>query len=368
MFDLNQGQHMSISTGTIIRFFVIAILLVALYYLSSVVLVVLSAVVFASSIEPVVRRLRRLRFHRTVAVVTIYVVILLLVVGIFVFFMPMVINDISSFLNDLPKTITLEELWSPIRDIGLNFGQMSQSLSTHTISLTDFVNGLKSDIGGSSASVFHTASVIFGGLLSLILIIVLSFYLIVQEEGVDDFLRIVTPVRRHDYIINLWKRSQRKIGLWLQGQILLGIVVGVLVYIVLVIVGIPHALSLAVLAGLFEIIPVFGPIISSIPAILVAFSDKGVGTGILLVVLYLVIYQLESQLFYPLVVRKVVGINPVVVILALIIGAKLAGVLGALIAVPLSAALMEYVNDIEKHKKAEVAERDGTGKQPLLGF
>ncbi|MCX6718765.1 MAG: AI-2E family transporter [Candidatus Taylorbacteria bacterium] len=368
MFDINPSSNISISTGTIIRFFVIVIFLVSLYYLSSVVLVVLAAVVFASSIEPIVRRLKRLRFHRIAAVVSIYLSIILIVAGLFVFFLPMVVNDISGFLNEIPKTITFEDLWSPIRDIGLNLNPISQSLSVHTISLSDFVNSLKTSIGGTSASAFHTASVIFGGLLSFILIVVISFYLVVQEEGVDDFLRIVAPVRRHDYIIDLWKRSQRKIGLWLQGKIILGIVVGVLVYAILVIVGIPHALSLAVLAAIFEIIPVFGPIISSIPAILVAFSDNGMGTGILLVVLYIVVYQLESQLFYPLVVRKVVGINPVVVILALIIGAKLAGILGALIAVPLSAALMEYVNDIEKHKKAEAAERGERNKQTVVDF
>jgi predicted PurR-regulated permease PerM len=111
------------------------------------------------------------------------------------------------------------------------------------------------------------------------------------------------------------------------------------------------------LAAVFEIIPVFGPIISSVPAILIAFTDGGVGTGLLLVGLYIIIYQFESQLFYPLVVKKIVGISPIVVILALIIGAKLYGVLGALIAVPLSAALMEYVNDIDKSKKAEIASR-----------
>jgi predicted PurR-regulated permease PerM len=193
---------------------------------------------------------------------------------------------------------------------------------------------------------------------------VLSFYLAVQKDGVDDFLRIIAPVRHHEYIIDLWKRSQRKIGLWLQGQIVLGIVVGVLVYLVLMIVGIPYALMLALFAALFEIIPVFGPVISSIPAILIAFSEKGVGTGFLLIGLYLIIYQFESQLFYPLVVKKIVGISPIVVILALIIGAKLAGLLGAVIAVPLSAAFMEYIHDIEKYKKAEVAERAIIGKNP----
>ena len=227
-----------------------------------------------------------------------------------------------------------------------------------TISLSDFVNGLQSLIVGTSAGAFQTASLIFGGFLGSVLIVVLSFYLAVQEEGVSDFLRIVTPVKHHGYIIDLWQRSQRKIGYWLQGQILLGLVVGVLVYLVLMVVGIPHAIVLALLAGVFEIIPVFGPIISSVPAILIAFADRGLGTGLLLVGLYIIIYQFESQLFYPLVVKKIVGISPIVVILALVIGAKLAGLLGALVAVPLSAALMEYIHDVEKRKKFEVAERD----------
>jgi predicted PurR-regulated permease PerM len=94
-----------------------------------------------------------------------------------------------------------------------------------------------------------------------------------------------------------------------------------------------------------------------VPAIIIAFSEAGVGSGVLLILLYIIIYQFESQLFYPLVVRKIVGISPIVVILALVIGAKFAGILGALIAVPLSAALMEYIDDIEKYKTAEAAER-----------
>ncbi len=220
------------------------------------------------------------------------------------------------------------------------------------------MNSLRGFLGvGTGEGAIQTANLIFGGFFSFILIAVLSFYLSVQEDGVSDFLRIVAPVKKQDYVIDLWRRSQHKIGLWLQGQVVLGIVVGVLVYIMLSIVGIPHALVLALFAAVLEIIPVFGPIISSVPAILVGFNDLGVGTGFLLVGLYLIIYQFESQLFYPLVVKKIVGISPIVVILALVIGAKLAGVLGALIAVPLSAVFMEYVHDVEKRKKSE---KDGS--------
>jgi len=360
MTEPSREFNIQITTGTIIRFFIIVILLAALYFMSDVLLVVLAAVIIASAAEPVVRRLSRYKIHRIISVILIYLVLAAILAGLLVFFLPLVLNDFTTFLGTLPSKISLESLWSPIRDLGVTFG--STSMSGQSISVHDFVIGLQTLITGTGSDAFQTISFIFGGILSFLLIVVLSFYMAVQVDGVDDFLRIITPVVHHDYIINLWKRSQRKIGLWLQGQIILGIVVGVLVYLVLMIVGIPHALVLAVLAALFEIIPVFGPIISSVPAILIAFSEKGIGTGFLLVGLYVIIYQFESQLFYPLVVKKIVGISPIVVILALVIGAKLAGLLGALIAVPLSAAFMEYVHDIEKYKKAEVAERAMVGK------
>ena len=350
MSDTSKDFQITINSGTIFRFFLIAIGLAALYYLSDVVLVIVTAVIIASAVEPVIRRLKRYGVHRVIGSILVYILLAAILACILIFFMPIVINDITSFIASAPKTISFGELWAPIREFGTGAG----SLAAHTISVADFVNSLKSFFGGGTGlDAFQTASFVFGGFLSFILIAVLSFYLSVKDEGVADFLSIVTPVRHQAYIIDLWHRSQRKIALWLQGQIILGIVVGLLVYLVLSILGIPHALVLALFAAIFEIIPVFGPIISSIPAILVAFTDVGVGTGFLLMGLYLLIYQFESQLFYPLVVKKIVGISPIVVILALVIGAKLAGVLGALLAVPLSAALMEYIHDIEKRKKLE---------------
>ena len=361
MADTSGQGNIVVNTGTIVRFFAVGIVVAAMYYISDVILVIMAAVVIASAVEPVLRRMGRRGINRVISVIIIYILIALVLAGILIFFMPLVVNDTAGFFSSLPRTVSLQDLWSPISSLSGN-GAAVSALSEHTISISDFVSNLQSLIVGSSAGVFKTASVVFGGAFSFILILVLSFYMAVQPDGVGDFLRIIAPVKHHEYVIDLWKRSQRKMALWLQGQIILGIVVGLLVYIVLMIVGMPYALMLAVFAGLFEIIPVFGPIISSIPAILLAFADRGLGTGFLLIGLYLIIYQFESQIFYPLVVKKIVGISPIVVILALVIGAKLAGVLGALIAVPVSAAIMEYVSDIEKYKKAEVAEKAALAK------
>jgi len=194
---------------------------------------------------------------------------------------------------------------------------------------------------------------VFGGILSLILIFVLSFYLAVQEDGIAKFLRVITPLKHEEYVISLWKRSQLKIGFWLQGQLLLAVLVGVLVYLGLSIIGIDNALFYAAIAAILETIPLFGPIIAAIPAIAAAYIDGGVSYGLLVLGLYLIIQQFENHLIYPLVVKKIIGVPPILVILAIIVGAKLAGFLGVILSVPVAATLMEYFDDLQMSKVAE---------------
>ena len=341
-------NHISISTGTIVRFFSIAVLMVALYYLLDVILVILAAVVIASAFEPIVRRLERRGINHTLSVVLIYLVISMVVAGTAIFLLPSVLREVAEFLGNLPNTISLKQLWSPI-DATVASG--SEALGSRAIPIADFITGLQSIVVGAGTDTFQFITKVFGGIVSFILILVMSFYLLVKKDGIDEFLRIVTPIRHHEYIIHLWKRSQRKMALWLQGQAILGLIVGVLVYIALMIVGIKHALLLALLAATLEIIPIFGPIVAAVPALFVAFSASGLGMVLLVLGLYVIIQQVENHLLYPLVVRKIVGISPIVVIIAVLIGAKLAGLLGALVAVPISAAFMEYVNDLEKDKR-----------------
>ena len=249
--------------------------------------------------------------------------------------MPTVLTEALTYINNLPATIDLHELWSPLS----------------TFSIREFIDSAREAISGTSAGAFQTASIIFGGAFGFVLMIVLSFYLAVQEDGVGNFLKIVSPIKHHTYIIDLWRRSQKKIGYWMQGQLLLALIVGVLVYLGLMVLGVKHALLLASIAAILELIPIFGPIIAAVPAVLMTLVDVSATQAFLVIGLYLIIQQFENHLLYPLVVRKIVGISPMVVILALVIGAKLAGFLGALLAVPLSAAIMEWVNDIEKGKE-----------------
>ncbi len=331
-----------ITSGSIVRVILISGLFYALYYVRDLILVVLAAIVIASAIEPVIRWFSKYKIKRLPAVLITYITVGALLAGFFIFFVPSLLKETVGYLDNLPQSISVGDLWK------------TSSLSTKSFPIKEFVGDFSEVIAGTSEGTFKTVSVVFGGALSFIMMMVLSFYLAVQEDGVGNFLRIITPIKNHDYIIDLWKRSQAKMGYWLQGQVLLAVIVGVLVYLGLVILGVRHALLLATLAAIFEIIPIFGPILASFPAIVISYVDSGLSLGLLVLGLYIIIHQFENHLFYPLVVKKIVGISPIIVILALVVGAKLAGFLGAILAVPLSAALMEYVNDFEKNKTNHV--------------
>jgi predicted PurR-regulated permease PerM len=183
---------------------------------------------------------------------------------------------------------------------------------------------------------------------------ILSFYLAVEEDGVGKFLKAITPLKHEKYVVALWQRSQRKIGLWMQGQLVLAIIIGMLVYLGLSIINVPNALLLASLAAAFEIIPLFGPILASIPAIMISFVSGGFSLALMVIGLYVIVHQFENQLIYPLVVKKVVGVSPIVSIIALAAGWQLAGFVGLVLSVPIAAVIIEFVDDLEKNKIEKV--------------
>jgi predicted PurR-regulated permease PerM len=352
---MEEGKQFSIniSSAIIIKAVLILTLFWVLFLVKDLVLVVLVAVVIASSIEPLTKWFMRKKIGRLPAVIMIYSGLLACLLLFFFVFLPSVLNQAIVYINDLPENINLTDLWNPTNEATF-IANEAGSVITGDISIKEIVSDIRTIIAGTGEGVFKVANIIFGGALSFILMMVLSFYLAAQEDGVSDFLKIITPKKYENYIIGLWKRSEIKIGYWMQGQLLLAMIVGILVYVGLTIIGVQHALLLATLAAIFELIPVFGPILASIPAILIAYVDGGVTIGIIVFLFYVIVHQLENHILYPLVVKKIIGVSPIVVILSLVIGAKLAGFLGIILSVPIASVLMEYINDLEKDRKSVI--------------
>jgi len=344
----NQEVIFKIDVFSVIKVVLVLLLFAVLFALRDLLLVLIAAVVIASASEPMVRWFKTYKIGRLPAVVFIYVFLAMLLVGAFYFLLVPLLNETSSLLASLPAYINSTDLWTPFGE-GTLLGsqQFVQDLSAN-FSVQDIVTQVQSVANNLTASIFSAFSYIFGGALSFFLIIVLSFYLAVQENGIRNFLTTITPIDHRPYVLDLWKRAENKIGRWFQGQILLVVIITVLTYLGLTLIGIEHSLLLAVLAGLFELIPLFGPILAAIPAIAIAFLTGGLTPALIVLAFYLIIQQFENQLIYPLVVKKVVGVPAIIVILALIAGGTLAGFLGVLLAVPVAAILMELFNDMQK--------------------
>ena len=345
-----------ISSGTIVKAVLVVLAFAVFYYLRDIVLIVLLAIIIASSVEPGTQWFSRRQVPRILSVLLMYFVAVMSLVMIFYFLFLPLLNQSATLLSTLPGYLGELQVWNPLQNNELLSSNSAIQGFSKTFSLSQIVEQINTAVSSFSEGFFSAASTVFGGILSFILVIVLSFYLSVESDGVSNFLSIVTPSKNEKYILGLWKRSQHKIGLWMQGQVVLAVIVAMLVFLGLTLLRVDNALLLAVLAGLFEIIPIFGPILAAIPAVTLALVTNGMTSALLVVGLNIIIQQFENQLIYPLVVRKIVGIPPLISILALIIGAKLAGFVGLLISVPLATMLIEFLNDVEKRKIAE-AER-----------
>ena len=207
MDGLNKELHVTIKTGTIVRAVIVLLACVFLYYVRDLLIVVLAAVVIASSMEPFTKWFVRHRIPRLPAVVVMYLAFAGLVAGIFYFFLPPLLNDASSFLATAPRYIDSISLWDPLQETPLSQSKavvqnLSQDLSqSHQVvsslssgaSLSKIISNIRDAVSSVSQGFVETLSLVFGGILSSFLIIVLSFYLSVQEDGVATFLQFVTP-------------------------------------------------------------------------------------------------------------------------------------------------------------------------------
>jgi predicted PurR-regulated permease PerM len=346
---MDKEMRVSITPGTVVSFVLILTAAYVCWILRSLALLVLTAIVIASGIEPGIAFFMRRRIPRFAAALLMYLLVFGSVFVLIYFFFPPIIADATNFLSTVPQY--LETFSVPTSLSGIAAATSALSSAHQSQSLLQTLLSFQSVFSSGSGGTLKILSSLFGGILSFLLVIVLSFYFALQDTGVDDFLRLILPLSYEDYAVDLWRRAQKKIGLWMQGQILLSVIIGILVYLGMLIIGIHNALILAIFTAIAEIIPIFGSLMAGTAAALVGFSQGGLTLGLIVAGLYIVVNQFESNLIYPLIVKKVVGVPPLMVILGLIAGYTLGGFLGVLLSVPIAAVMLEFISDFDKRKR-----------------
>ena len=328
------------STKIILRVVVILLALGFIWVIRDIVIVVLLSLVLASAMEPMVDYLTKFKIPRFVSVLGAYI----LVIGFFGLLIsvmsPLVIEQAKVLSQNLPTyAVELQARYPSITIItgGADLSTVAQKLVT-------------SNTG--SNIIFDRTLGLFNGIVALITVLVISFYLVAADKGMKKFIGDLVPTQYQSNITRLIEKIQHKMGLWVVGQLILSVFIFVLTFIGLSILGVQYALFLALIAGSLEIVPYIGPFVSAIPAVFFAMiQSPPLVIGV--IILYIIIQKTEGYVLVPKVMEKTVGTSPLVVLLSLLIGFKLAGILGILLAVPLAGAITVIIKEFFQEKTVQ---------------
>jgi predicted PurR-regulated permease PerM len=296
-------------------------------------LVLLISVIIASAIDPVADFLQRRKMPRVLSVLLIFVTFL----GLLSLFGFLLAPSVTAEFNELKNADIYNTFTSKI-------GVYRETLSHSAIgrAIDNTFKDIANNFGGT---LFATTKGVFTGIISTMTILVISFYLTAEENGMKNFIRHLTPYKHQAYVMRLVNKIQLKMGAWVLGQFILSAVIFGLVYIGLTVLHVKYALILALIAGIMEVIPIIGPFISGTIAAFFAFLQSP-ALAAAVIVMWVIAQQLESNIIVPIVMSKSVGLNPVIVILGVLVGGTLGGVVGALVAIPLMGGLSVFVSDV----------------------
>ena len=323
------------STKIIIKIVFAVIALAFLWAVRDIILLFLLSVIFASAMEPMAEYLnQKQKIPRAVSVLTVYLFVFGFAALVIYLLVPPALEQFKVLSQNLPE-------------YGKQFEQRFGLSFLNDINLGEVFSGFFSQSGGRG--VFARTFVVFNSLFSIITVLVISFYLVAEERGMKKFIGTLIPSHHQEFTMGLIEKIQKKMGLWILGQMILSLAIFALTFIGLTILGVKYALFLAMLAGLLEIVPYIGPFVSAVPAIFFALLQSP-ALALATAILYVIIQKTEGYILVPKVMEKTVGTSPLVVLLALLVGFKLAGVLGLLVAVPLASAITVVVNEFSAAK------------------
>jgi predicted PurR-regulated permease PerM len=306
-------RKIEISHKTVIFTVLFLLFLGFVYFIRDIILQFFVAVLIMTILNPLVAKLSKIKVPRVLSVTVVYVLVLGLFSLTLAWIIPPLIDQTTSFANNLPQYLT---------SLGI-----SQYLNDQ------ITNQLFSQLGSLPTQLVKLGSALVSNILSIFVVLIFVFYLLLAREKLDDQLGFLFDEERKKAIGRAIDRLEMKLGGWARGQLILMLIIGVVTYVGLLVLGIPFALPLAILAGLLEIIPIIGPIISATPAVIIALTISPIMALATAAMIFL-IHQLENYILLPKVMEKSAGVNPIIVLLALAIGFRVAGIVGATLSVP----------------------------------
>ncbi len=337
----NDVVRIEITSKTIL--FTIGVLLFLMFIrnLADLFLNLFVAFILMSSLKPSVDWLELKRIPRSVASVLVIISSLALIFFVLYFVLPPLIIQSIDFIVYLSKQFILI------------LGQLDEKITIRDlVSFPTFTQQIPS----LTRIVSQTFLGFFGNLFNLLSIFFFTLYFLLGINQLETISRRFLGEKQAVFFIDILRGVEKQLGMWMRAELILMLIIGIMSYIGLTLLGVKYALPLAVIAGMLEVFPIVGPVISAIPAFVVGATSSWV-LGVATIALYTVIQQLENNLIVPMVMKKAVGIPPLAVLISLIVGQKLAGFSGIVLAVPFVAGTVIILKEALKYKENSVGER-----------
>ena len=334
---MNQ-QTLDISWKTIFKIFVGIALFYLIYLIRDILIWFIFATIISILFTPVIDFFQKKKIPRVLGVIFIYAVIFGILGYSFYQITPLFIKEVKQFSSLFPQYF--EKITPLLKQLGIATFENIES----------FVKFLEDNLVEASKNVFNAIFAIFGGIFATFTILALSIFLSLREKTIEKAITSFIPKKYDGYILSLWKKYQQKVVGWFGLRVLCCIFVGISSFLVLKGFNINYASSLALFAGIVDFIPVLGPMVAVIIIGLVAFLDSW-SKAVLVIVLFILIQQIEGNIITPILGKKFVKLPPILILLTLLIGGKLLGILGAVLAIPVIGILFEILKDFLKKKK-----------------
>lgn len=334
--------ELTVRVGTLLKIACVGALLVLTWYLRDVVALLIVAVILAVLLSPVADICERHRVPRALGVAVVYIACFAFLGILSTLTAQPIITEVQQLAGTLP--VAWERAMSAVetlRAFSLEHGALTEQLRK-------FAFGLQGQV---ASGVFGTLSGIFGGVLSFALVLVLTFYLSTYATIARRTLIGMAPLRWQPFLVGVVPRIERKMGAWLRGLLTLAAIMGVLVFLGLTVLRVEYALLLALLAAVAEFVPYVGaPVAAAIAVLLTLLQSPA--KAVVVLVFFIVIQQLENHLLVPKVMQRAVGVHPLVSIVAILIGVKVGGVPGALLAIPVVAGAILFLEEYARERRA----------------
>ncbi len=323
-----------ISWSAIFKILITAVAVWAFFAVREILFMLFVVFIFVAAVNPTIKNMQK-HMSRGLAVALFFTILVVAFTLLSYLFLPKLITQVNTLGEIIPDIINkLRPALESLRS-----GSSSSTVN-------DVISNASGSLGSAGSNAFSAALSFFGGLASVVTGLVLSFYLLLEEKNAREFLHQIMPRNRFEPAYAMLRKISHQMGAWIRGQLTIMLFVGLLNVIVYTIIGVSSPLPLGLWSGLMEVIPYIGPVIGVMPGVFVAINTGDILTvALVIIVNFFVIQQIQNFYITPRVMAKAVGLSPVFVILAMLVGIALFGVTGAIIALPSAAIVSVIIGD-----------------------